>query len=68
MKLAKKYKADITVYKCDRYNEQTQNYEPYPFSCKTQYLGQKQVFSPRDEDIKDNIFRIFVGWAWDKMF
>ena len=63
---AVKDNADIVVWQCDRYNNETEAFMPYRWSVRYELLPGTDVF--KASDIKENIFRAFVWWAWDKLF
>lgn len=58
--------ADVTVFRCDHYFEDTQAYEPVEWSIRNNLLPKEKVFA--GAEIKENIFLAFVGWPWDKLF
>ena len=60
--------ADICVYNADLFNNTTKEFQPCTWSFRRQFFPDKQPFSPLDKDVKDNIFRMFNGWPWDKLF
>lgn len=61
-----KDKADFVVFRCDHYLEDTHKFKPAAYTLKTQTLPPFTPFSFRQ--ITDNVFRTFVGWAWDKVY
>lgn len=58
--------ADILVFGCDFYDNATGSFRPCTYSIHTQLLPPQAVFAP--EDVKQDIFKLFVGWSWDKLF
>lgn len=63
---AKQYAVDIIVFGCDFYDGNTQQYRPCTHSINRRILPNKEVFSAYD--VSEDVFRLFVGWAWDKLF
>lgn len=60
--------ADICVFKADLYVNDTEEFKPCPWAFKEQYFPKEKVFTPKEEPYSENIFRMFNGWAWDKIF
>lgn len=58
--------ADIAVFSCDFYDDGQDLLIPYPHSIRRKALPEKDPFSMAD--VKRDVFRLFVGWAWDKLF
>lgn len=63
---AKKYEADIVVFRSNQFDERRKSYCESTWTIKDQYIPNIDVFSRRD--IKENFYDCFVGWAWDKLF
>ena len=63
---AKERDADIITFGCDFYDEKSDSFRPCCHSIKRKALPDQEVFCA--QDIKDDVFRLFVGWAWDKLF
>lgn len=57
--------AEIVVFGCDYYTESSSCYRRCPNSINRLLLPSKEVFSLRD--VRKDSFRLFVGWAWDKL-
>ncbi|MCC8098465.1 MAG: glycosyltransferase [Clostridiales bacterium] len=57
---------DITVFHCDQYFEATGEYAPTRYTINDNLLPMEQPFA--GTDIPKDIFKAFVGWAWDKVF
>lgn len=57
---------DITVFRCDQYFEATGQFANARYTINDSLLPQTQPFA--GADIPYNIFKAFVGWAWDKLF
>ena len=58
--------ADIITFGCDFYDGKTDSFRPCYHSINRKALPDKEVFSA--QDIQQDVFRLFVGWAWDKLF
>ncbi len=61
-------RADVCVYDADLFTHTTKEFKPCTWAFRRQYFPSKQPFSPLQKDVKDNIFRMFNGWPWDKLF
>lgn len=57
---------DITVFRCDQYFESTRTFTEAKYTINEDLLPENEPFS--GQDISYNIFKAFVGWAWDKLF
>lgn len=55
---------DFIVFGSDLY--QGKEVLPCDFSIQTKLLPKKSVFST--QDVRRDVFKLFVGWAWDKLF
>lgn len=64
--LAVHKKADIVVYRCDFFYDDTEEFAPAEWTLKTHRFPDHMPFVA--EDIQKNPFSAFVGWAWDKLF
>ena len=58
--------ADIAVFKCDLFDDGDGTIAPCPWGMHTELLPPQMPFSWRD--VPEDIFRVFNGWAWDKLF
>ncbi len=58
--------ADFVVFRCDQYMNDTGKYKKVNYSLKAETLPNYTPFSFRN--ITDNVFKTFVGWAWDKVY
>ena len=58
--------ADFVVFGCDFYLDDQNSFKPASFSLKKDTLPPYTPFNFRA--ITDNVFRSFVGWAWDKLY
>ena len=59
-------KADFVAFRCDQYLEDTDKFKNIRYSLKEDHLPPYTPFTYRE--ITDNVFRAFVGWAWDKLY
>lgn len=58
--------ADIVVCRCDDFETTASERRPYPSSIRSDLLPGEQPFSA--EDVEKDIFKLFIGWSWDKLF
>lgn len=65
-KKAEAAEADVVVFRCDNFNTETKEYYPCAYSIRENLLPATQPFA--GTDIPKDAFRLFVGWAWDKLF
>lgn len=65
-KHARAQSADVVVFRCDEYHENTKLFVPTKWTIKTDILPAKRPFARND--IPKNIFGAFIGWPWDKLF
>ena len=63
---AKKQNTDITVFRTNEYDTVKELYNPMEYTIKAEQLPLNNPFTYHD--IPDNIFTVFVGWAWDKLY
>ena len=63
---AKKYEADIVVFRSNQFDERRQSYCESTWTIKDQYIPNIDVFSRKD--VKEDFFNCFACWAWDKLF
>lgn len=63
---AKKNNVDMLVFGCDFYDNISREYRPCTYSINKILLPEAEIFSA--DDVKKDIFKLFVGWAWDKLF
>ena len=61
-----KDKADICVFRSDRFDTNIEKYEPIPWTIKQVYLPSDIPFSAKE--IYPYVFQIFNGWSWDKLY
>lgn len=62
---ALKYNADIVVFDCDYYDDISKQYRS-THSIRKKLLPDNNPFSA--SEIRKDIFKVFVGWSWDKLF
>lgn len=58
--------AQIVIFGADFYNEKHGRYTPCTYSLRENMLPAHRPFSGMD--VKKDIFKTVVGWAWDKLF
>ena len=59
-------KAQITVFRSDQYYEDTEEFVPVSWTIHEKHLPPYRPMNQRS--FTDNVFRVFVGWAWDKLY
>lgn len=59
-------RADFVVFRCDHYLNDTNTFKKATYTLKKQTLPPYTPFNFRQ--ITDNVFKAFVGWAWDKVY
>ena len=60
--------ADVCVFDADLFNHTTKTFRKCTWAFRRQFFPNRNPFSPLDEDVRENIFRMFNGWPWDKLF
>ena len=60
--------ADVCVFDADLFNHTTKTFRKCTWAFRRQFFPDRNPFSPLDEDVRENIFRMFNGWPWDKTF
>lgn len=63
---ADKYKADFVVFNSDQYHMDKEKFVEVPWVLRTADIPPYMPFSYRQ--LTDNVFKTFVGWAWDKLY
>ena len=58
--------ADFVVYKSDQYHTEEDEFIKVGWVVRESDLPPYQPFSHRQ--ITGNVFKVFVGWAWDKLY
>ncbi|MCD8142272.1 MAG: glycosyltransferase [Clostridiales bacterium] len=58
--------SDIVVFRCNQYSDHTGKYTGARYTINDKLLPDEQPFA--GQDIKKDVFRVFMGWAWDKLF
>ena len=59
-------RADLCVFRSDRFDADTMQHEDMPETIKREYLPGQVPFTP--QDISHCAFQIFIGWSWDKLY
>jgi glycosyltransferase involved in cell wall biosynthesis len=62
----KKFDADFVVFRSNAYISDPPRFKPTLWTIKDDLLPDKKVFNYKD--IKKDIFKVFNGWAWDKLY
>ena len=65
-RLAEKDQTDFVVCKSDQYHTDKEEFVPVSWVVREKEIPPYQPFSHRQ--MTDNIFKVFVGWAWDKLY
>jgi len=63
---AEEQKTDIVVFNSDQYYEDTDEYRQVSWTIRKKELPPYRPMYHRT--FTDNVFKVFVGWAWDKLF
>ena len=63
---AKEGNADIVVFGSDQYREDLKEYKKVNWVIREKELPPYRPMYQRN--FTDNVFKVFVGWAWDKLF
>ncbi len=58
--------ADMVVFRSDQFRDDLQEFLPAKWTLRIEELP---PYRPMDfRTFTDNVFKVFVGWAWDKLF
>lgn len=60
------YQADFVVFGSDQYYMDKDEYVRNPWVLQQKDIPPYMPFSHRE--LTDNVFKVFVGWAWDKLY
>lgn len=63
---AKAEKAQVLVFGSDQYREDLGEFKKVTWTLRSQALAPYRPMNYRT--FTDNVFKVFVGWAWDKLF
>lgn len=63
---ADQYRADFVVFNSDQYHMDKEKCVEVPWVLRTADIPPYMPFSYRQ--LTDNVFKTFVGWAWDKLY
>lgn len=63
---AERDQADFVVYKSDQYHTEKDEFIKVDWVVREEELPPYQPFNRRQ--ITGNVFKVFVGWAWDKLY
>ena len=64
--LAEKDQADFVAYKSDQYHTDKNQFVPVNWVIRENEIPTYHPFNHRQ--MTGNVFKVFVGWAWDKLF
>ena len=56
------------LYNADLFDHTEKKYKKCTWAFRKQYFPENEPFAATDEDVRDNIFRMFNGWPWDKLY
>lgn len=62
---AKTGRLDMIAFPGDNYDQESGEFSPLE-NCRERLLPRKRPFAGKD--VKRDIFRLFIGWTWDKLF
>lgn len=65
-KSIEEYQADFVVFESDQYHMNTKEYVKNPWVVRRKDIPPYMPFKHRE--LTDNVFKTFVGWAWDKLY
>lgn len=65
-KSIEEYNADFVVFESDQYHMNTKEYVKNPWVVRRKDIPPYMPFKHRE--LTDNVFKTFVGWAWDKLY
>ena len=65
-KKAKESRAELLVFGSDQYYETTGEYKSVAWTIRRHALPPYRPMNYRQ--FTDNVFKVFVGWTWDKLF
>lgn len=63
---AEQYSAEMVVFNSDQYHMDTDSFAEVPWVLRKRDIPPYMPFTYRQ--LTDNVFKTFVGWAWDKLF
>lgn len=60
--------AEVCVFNADLYDHTEKVYKECTWAFRKQYFPKEEPFAATDEGVRNNIFRMFNGWPWDKLY
>lgn len=60
--------ADVCVFDADLFDHTTREFKKCTWAFRRQLFPHNNPFSPMQQDARENIFRMFNGWPWDKLY
>lgn len=64
--VAREADLDVVVFRADHFYPEEGRYDSIPWSITERLLPSKRPFAGLD--VERDVFKLFVGWAWDKLF
>ena len=61
-----KFQTDFVVFESDQYQMDKQEFVKVPWAVRRKDIPPYRPFTYRE--LTDNVFKTFVGWAWDKLY
>ena len=65
-KKAEEDKSDFVVFQSNQYYTANNTYKETPWTLRIKEIPPYSPFTQRQ--MTDNVFKVFVGWAWDKLY
>lgn len=66
VKKIEEYQADFVVFKSNQYHMESKQFVETPWTLQEKDIPPYMPFTYRE--LTDNVFKTFVGWAWDKLY
>lgn len=59
--------SDICVFNSNLFDQETEKFKEYSWAFKKRLFKGQKIIRPTEFPNNENIFRMFNGWAWDKL-
>lgn len=59
--------SDICVFNSNLFDQETETFKEYSWAFKKALFKGQKIIDPTEFPNNENIFRMFNGWAWDKL-
>lgn len=59
--------SDICVFNSNLFDQETKKFQEYTWSFRKSLIKGQKIIHPTEFPNNENIFRMFNGWAWDKL-